>query len=337
MKFFDLLNLVENVKPSDLRLYLIIRNLKDGIKKSSPLLDKFEFTAYQIDIDAEIRQHFYDLTHQILEKQVTNEVELHEYDVITDDTEKAFTYSIKNKALSFSDVVLKQLKGHVPKIKNLEEVLKMGELWAYCVGFSLSPDNHLYTFRKFSLSKIAVDSKENPEKSKLNRILQTQFNTSSKKLELIHGQTMSLDKHIDCIYYQNIFYVIQKTQFEHIVGMSEEFKETSSQFLDDLETTKKFEGLDLLRAQIDSKPAIHRKLSRLAKLENHKNIDQKAISNMQAAAKLENKAIKIKNGKFLIEDEEDIDLLIKMLAEFYKTGMVFGKKYGTFSGKVVSN
>jgi len=336
MNFQDLLELVANVQKTNIKLYLIVRNFKEGIKRNTPVLDKFLFTAYQVDIDSEIRDHFLQLTKEQLTKQVDNEVELHEYDVITDDTQRAFTYAMKNKALSFSDVVINQLKAGTPKIKSLEEISDLGELWAYCVSLALDPDDHIYTFRKISPGKVAVDAEENPQKNKYLRSIQAQFNTNSKKLEIIHGELIHLDKYIDCIYYRKVFYVIQKTHFELIVGMSEEFKATSDKFVDELEASKKFEGLDLLRTQINEKPTIHRKLSRLAKLENHRNITPAAIANMQKAAKLENKVLKIKNGKFQIEDDDDIDLLIKMLAEFYKEGMVFGKKYGTFSGKVVS-
>lgn len=43
--------------------------------------------------------------------------------------------------------------------------------------------------------------------------------------------------------------------------------------------------------------------------------------------------MKIKEGKLFIEDEGDINLALKMLADYYKRGEVSGKAYGTFAGK----
>ena len=54
---------------------------------------------------------------------------------------------------------------------------------------------------------------------------------------------------------------------------------------------------------------------------------------MQKVCKLHGDKLKVKNGKLFIEDEGDIDLALKMLADYYKRGEVSGKAYGTFAGK----
>ena len=45
--------------------------------------------------------------------------------------------------------------------------------------------------------------------------------------------------------------------------------------------------------------------------------------------------LKVKNGKIIIEEKDDIDIVLKMLADYYKTGEVTGKSYGSFSGKEI--
>ncbi len=54
---------------------------------------------------------------------------------------------------------------------------------------------------------------------------------------------------------------------------------------------------------------------------------------MQKVCKQYGDKLKVKNGKLFIEDESDIDLALKMLADYYKRGEVSGKAYGTFAGK----
>ncbi|MCM1615401.1 hypothetical protein [Phocaeicola massiliensis] len=43
----------------------------------------------------------------------------------------------------------------------------------------------------------------------------------------------------------------------------------------------------------------------------------------------------VKDGKLHIESENDIDLTLKMLADYYKKGEVSGKAYGTYAGKEI--
>ena len=336
MNFTQLLDIVQTVKTGNIKFYLVLRNVKAGLNKKTPSTNKYDYGAYQIEIDKEIRENFHDLTKEVIGGLIAKEVELHEYDPIADDTQQAFTYSIQDSSHSFSDVISKQLMGHVPKVKDLNDLLKKGELWAYCTGFSLDHEKVLYTFTKYSVGKVAVEMEDNPEKSKLSRLFQTRFNTETSKLELIHGQTMSLTRSIDCIYFQEVFYGIRKTSFEHIIGMEEEFKATSIMYVDELEATNKFEGLEVLKVQVEQRPALHRKLTRLARLKNHTNINADTIKNMQIAASLEGKNVTLsREGKLVITNEEDIELLVKLLAEYYKTGLVFGKTYGTYAGKIM--
>lgn len=54
---------------------------------------------------------------------------------------------------------------------------------------------------------------------------------------------------------------------------------------------------------------------------------------MQKVCKKYGDNLKIKDGKLHIEDAEDIELALKMLADYYKKGEVSGKAYGTYAGK----
>ena len=95
------------------------------------------------------------------------------------------------------------------------------------------------------------------------------------------------------------------------------------------------DGLDVMKDQIEKNPSIHKKLVRLSKIGNHKSLDKNIITIMQSVCKDHGDNLKIINGNLLIEDEKDIDLVLKMLSDYYKRGEVSGKAYGTFSGKVL--
>jgi hypothetical protein len=327
---------LESIKIDNTFLYFITRVLKPDTKKTSKLLDKFLFKVYQIDVNDDIREHLHSLTKEQLEYLSKRKKELHEYDVITDDTEQLFTYTMTNKAMSFADVVNKQLKSKLPKIKSLEEIISEEELWAYCVGFHNKGTDWIYTFRKILSGKVAIDEKDSNKRNTLQKTIRTIFNSKSQKLELIEGETVNLDKQVDCIFYEDTFYIAKKTQFEQIVGLEEEFRIQASEVIAELKATNMIEGLEILSRQIKLNPAIHKKLVRLSKIGNYKDLDEKTIKKMQKICKQYGDKLKIKDGKLFIEDESDIDLALKMLSDYYKRGEVSGKAYGTFAGKQIT-
>jgi hypothetical protein len=329
--------LAENLSATnveDLKLYFITRILREGVKKSSKMMEKYLFNVYQVDIDGGIRQYLYDSTLKQLEYVMKKEFEMIDYDVISDDSGHLFTYSMKNKTMSFSDVVYNKLSSNPPKVMSIAGIIsEIEELWAYCVGFNEPQlSDWIYTFRKIQSGRVAIDEKEN--KSKL-RVIQTLFSTESQKLELLKGETVNLDKQIDCVYYDDTFYIIKKGSFEQIVGLQEEFKEEAIKVVEVLKKTEMITGLEKIEEKIESNPAIHKKLVRISRMDNYQNITTKDINQMKIVCKKYGDKLNIKDGKLCIEEETDVDVVLKMLADYYKTGDVSGKPYGTFAGKKI--
>lgn len=329
----DFLEKIENISTDNIILYFITRVLKPNVKKSSKVMDKYLFETYQIDVDDEIREHLHTLTKEQLKSFIKQKGELQEYDVITEDTNQLFTYQMVNKAMSFYDVVNNQLSSNPPKIKCLEEIIVNEELWAYCVGFYEDVTEWIYTFRKIVPSKVAIDESDSNKKTKFQKAIRTIFNSKSQKLELIEGETVNLDKQVDCIYYDNTFYIARKTQFEQIIGLEEEYKQQANEVVSELNSTKMFEGLDVISKEINENPSIHKKMVKLSKIGNYRDLNAKTISKMQKICKKYGEKLKLKDGKILIEEKSDITLVLKVLADYYKLGEISGKSYGTYGGK----
>lgn len=336
MTLKEILEKISTTEVRDLRLYFITRILKDNVRKSAKIINKYLFKVYQVDINDEIRQYLYDLSIEQLDKVNKRNFEILDYDVISDDTQHLFTYSMQNKIFSFSDVVCNQLNKTPPKMQSIESIISNNdELWAYCVGFNdTEKRDRIYTFRKIQSGKVAIDEKENKN---LLKTIRTYFDTSNQKLELLKGETVNLDKQIDCVYYDETFYVIKKANFEQIVGLQEEYKEQAKTVVNELKQTGKFEGLEMLEEKIESTPAIHKKLVRIARIGNYRTIDDKVLKKMKTVCNRYGVKLNIKEGKLAIEEETDIDTILKMLADYYKTGEVSGKAYGTFAGKELVN
>nr|WP_321357000.1 Kiwa anti-phage protein KwaB-like domain-containing protein [uncultured Draconibacterium sp.] len=334
----ELLDEIKSVETNDLKLYFITRTLKEGISKRAKVLDKYSFNLYQVDVNSEIREHLHELTIEQLEYLHKKDYEIQDYDVISEDTDQIFTYQMQNKAMAFADVINNKLpnKSQINKVHNIESLVLDEDLWAYSVGFDNEGD-WIYSFRKIIKSKVAIDETEGNQKSTRQKIIRTIFNTNSNKLELIHGETVNLDKQIDCVYYNDAFYIFKKTNFEQITGLTEEFKVEAENIVTELEASDMIEGVDIIAEEVAKNPSIHKKLVRLQKIGNYQNLTTDSLLKMKEVAETFGETLKSKNGKILIEEKKDIDTALKMLCDYYKEGKVSGKDYGTYAGKQLTH
>lgn len=337
-ELFDCLDCAEE---KDLCLYFIGRKEKPNLKTRKKVLEKYDFTAYRVEVGDEIRKYLYQLSKEQIQYAINKGIELMEYDVIMDDLNCVFTYTMTNKAYSFMTIVNNQLpyKSAIQTIQNLSEMIQDDELWAYCVEYSYENEvgekESIYTFRKLSSNRVLVDEQDNIN-VKYSKQIKALFSTQSNKLEIFHGETVNLDKQIDCIYKGDTFYILNKKPFEKMVGLEAEFKQQAEVAVVDLLKTDKFIGLEHITKEIENNTAIHKKLMKLKRLSNYGNITKVMIANMKRAGKKEKYLLKVSDdGRITIEDKNDVDMVIKLLCDYYKEGVVTGKSYGTFSGKVL--
>lgn len=335
-KLDEVLDRIKDTKQEDVKLHFITRILKSGVGKRDKTLDKYIFKVYQIDVDDEIRKYLYDLSIKELERTVTKDYSLIDYDPISDDTDHLFSYKLKAETSTFSDVVVNQLGKELPKVESIEGIISENEeLWAYCIGFMDVEDQEwIYTFRKIMVSKIAIDEKNDTDKSIVWRQIRTIFNSTSKKLTLMKGEAVTLDKQIDCVYWKETFYVLKKVPFEQIVGLQEEYHAKAIEVVDEMKNTGLIDGLDGLEEELKTNTSLHKKLVKLQQNGGLEKLDDKQIKKMAKVCKRYGETISVgADGHIKINDRKDFETVIKAMCDYYKKGEVSGKSYGTFSGR----
>ena len=122
MNITELLEGIQLTKKEDVKLYFVTRAIKAGVAKRTPAKDKYLFNVFQMDCDDEVRSFLYDASVRQLEKTIQKNYEMVDYDILTDETEHLFTYSIQNKVFSFNDVVTNQLLKTVPKVTSIANI-----------------------------------------------------------------------------------------------------------------------------------------------------------------------------------------------------------------------
>ena len=335
-KLDEVLDRIKDTKQEDVKLHFITRILKSGVGKRDKALDKYIFKVYQIDVDDEIRKYLYDLSIKELERTVTKDYSLIDYDPISDDTDHLFSYKLKAETSTFSDVVVNQLGKELPKVESIEGIISENEeFWAYCIGFlDVEAQEWIYTFRKIMVSKIAIDEKNDTDKSIVWRQIRTIFNSTSKKLTLMKGEAVTLDKQIDCVYWEETFYVLKKVPFEQIVGLQEEYHAKAIEVVDEMKSTGLIDGLDGLDEELKTNTSLHKKLVKLQQNGGLEKFDDKQIKKMAKVCKRYGETISLgADGHIKINDRKDFETVIKAMCDYYKKGEVSGKSYGTFSGR----
>ena len=335
-KLDEVLTRIKTTKEEDVKLHFITRILKSGVGRRDKTLDKYVFKVYQIDVDDEIRKYLYDLSIKELERTLSKDYSLIDYDPISDDTDHLFTYKLKAETSSFSDVVVNQLKKELPKVESIDGIVSESEeLWAYCIGFlDLENEKWIYTFRKIMISKIAIDEKNDNEKNIVLRQIRTIFNSTSKKLTLMKGEAVTLDKQIDCVYWEETFYVLKKVPFEQIVGLQEEYHTKAIGVMDDMKNTGLIDGLDCMDEELKTNTTLHKKLVKLQQTGGLEKLDESHIKKMAKVCKRYGDNITVgEDGHVKISDRKDFETVIKAMCDYYKKGEVSGKSYGTFSGR----
>lgn len=335
-KFDEVLNKIKETKEEDVKLHFITRMLREGVGKRDKTLDKYIFKVYQVDVDDEIRKFLYELSISELEKALAKEYSLIDYDPISDDTNNLFSYKLKAETSSFSDVVVNQLGKQLPKVQSIDGIVsETEELWAYCIGFlDVANSSWIYTFRKIMVSKIAIDEKNDNEKNILLRQIRTVFNSTSKKLTLMKGEAVTLDKQIDCVYWDDTFYVLKKVPFEQIVGLQEEYHEKAKEVVNDMKETGLIDGLENVEEDLKSNTTLHKKLVKLRQVGGLEGLDDKRIKKMVRVCKQYGDNIAVgEDGHIIIKDRRDFETVVKAMCDYYKKGEVSGKSYGTFSGR----
>jgi hypothetical protein len=323
-----LLSYVQNSQNRTTRLYLVTRNIKQGIYTYAKVPDKYEYTCLRINTDKAIQKELFDLfMAKITHYSDSEKFILENYSIVTDDVEKKImTYSSKGKIKSFMHIVDNDLKNS-SELDSVKDIALIADcLWAYIIEVSLN-GRIICGLRKMSPSKIMVSEKE--------KVINTLFNLKEKSLVLSHDQSIVFDKGLDALYADDTFFVIQKTNFEEIVGLETEYREEAKLVADKIMQSPKISLNFNLKETIENKNRFIRKLAKIK--DEVDKIDTPRINKMQETAALFKLSFVIKSGKIVINDEKELDIVIKLLDDYYLLSQQTGKKYEASVKKEISS
>ena len=117
------------------------------------------------------------------------------------------------------------------------------------------------------------------------------------------------------------------TIFEQIVGLQEEYKEKATGIAEDMINSGNVIGGEKLQELIDSKPSIHKKLIKVERNGGYKDLTPQKLNSMKRICKKYGDVLPNKDGKLFIDNEQDVDIILKALGDYYKIGEISKKAY----------
>lgn len=317
-KLEEILENVQNVKDKKARLYFITRKTRKGMTKTPKVAEKYEYKVWSIDTDSEIQTELY----KVLAVKVSNiankdKFTVSDYTLIGDDeAKKILTYAKKEKLSSFIKIVDVDLK-NASSLDNVTNLLDIADdIWAYIIELSSGKKN-ICALRKMAPSKVMVGK----------RGLMTKFLPKDKSLKISKEQNITFDKNIDVIYYDNVFYVVSKDNFEEIVGLQEEYRTEAKSVAEKIMQNPMISvGYDI-SAGIENKNRFIRKLTKVK--DEIDKLDKARINKMEEVARKFGQKLNLdKSGKIRIDNDEELDIMIKLLDDYFLESYQTGKKYG---------
>ena len=323
------------------RLLLITRKLKEGLRRNSNELDKYDFLIYRVDINEEIRKYIFDVTKNAINDVCLGDIEneISEFHPFGDDTQDIFSFSNINDIPSFTEVPTNKVINTDGIVRDLNGFLTKEdeELWAYCYQlYDEEGQDYIYCFRKKIKSNVAVPERNDQALPWKKITILT--GTDNDSLEIFRKPSMELDDNIDFVFYDDSYYVLNRNYFEMITGLRNLYIQDTQTVIHDLEEADIIEGLDLLNERVVEMPSLIRKMALIKRLKNYERITKATLRKMQKVCHDNHIELNvdIDNKKLIINNDNDVKNVVRLLCDYYKLGAVSGKSYGTYSGKLLN-
>ncbi|NCT73105.1 MAG: DUF4868 domain-containing protein [Chitinophagaceae bacterium] len=321
-------------------MYIIERKLKPNSKSSDRPSEKFQYIPVQINLSPELVPLVSGMLEKAIEKKVTEDVQILDYEPIDDTLEKLYTYSDLGKIAGFKEF-LANLGNKMKTLTSFKELEDLEKAWALCYGYyHANKKKWLYCIKKLSPKKIAVEVNVNTTvKDALKHGIQSFFDTKTKMLKPLNGFSINLDPSIDMVYHDETIYIFQKKAFEELASLTEEFEELAQEVVQEIEDLEIIEGVTFLTAIVAAKPSFRNKLIKAQAIGNINFLNGKTAKEVKKEFNRVGKRLNIKfnfdaDNKVLAENDGDAKNIIDVLCEFYKEGVFGGKIFESPAGRI---
>ncbi|MBL8019714.1 MAG: DUF4868 domain-containing protein [Leptospirales bacterium] len=305
---------LDSSEAATIAVFLVFKQ-KRAKSEEQPGLPKHTLVARRINTSTDLQEAFVEVANSIVEHALSKDLALQKYSVIAADDPKLYTYDASSTASPiFSELKTQITRGSDDnRIKKTDEIDK--SIWAYCVSI-VKKGKRLDFFRKTSGSHVSTRSN-----SYLPKKVWAYFNVADETLDVTKESCVTFDRAFDFVAVGDQILIMNKSQFESILMLEDEFRERTLNLFQKLEQKEVIDGLDILKARSETSVSAMKHLARLVDTPDLTDISPQRLKAMVRVAKALKHNLKVKKGKLLIENTADADLIIKYLEDDFVKSM----------------
>lgn len=286
---------------------------------------KFAYRAHEIQISDELQTFIQGTLSRQLDEAWR--AEMRPYKVIDDDEAAVRILEVEGKQFAFMDVFRNQV-ARIGDLRPIQDFSQIREPWAYAFAFPGRDGTVVYSLRKTSRTKVGADARD--AAPRLMKRFSAAFNTNERRLEFVPYPTVTLDSEGAAFYFDERFYVLNKAQFDQVVGLEEDFAATAIAAIDEVAASNLIEGLELLRSEVGKSKRLMRRLANLMGTEGLTSVTPERLQRMAEVAEYHEIPFRVNDdGRVVIQDERDLDAVVKLLEDYFLRSPQTEFDYGT--------
>lgn len=322
---------IQSADPNDVRVFLLLRKVREGIPVSRRDVMKYIYHPRSVAVDPELQAH---LKQRYLVQIGRVKEEVLPYEILSEEGRGPFAFTYDGVGSTFLSLLKTGIEDQALE-SPVTDLRALGDqLWATVIAFS-SPTSQTatYVLNKAADSRIAGDIRE-IEGYSLRGKLMTVFDSRQRRLRLLDSTILSLPNEAAAFGIGARYLVLNKPQFEQIVGMEEKFLQTASNAIELLHRTNLVVGLDRAASRVQASSRFMRRVAHLFASPDLLELTPDRIARMRTTAMEFGKHLTVNaDGQVVLENENDVDLFIKLVEDYFlqssQTGMGYGARVKT--------
>ena len=291
---------LDQITPNNVKLFFISR-----YKENS----NYEYVVYKTQITNEIGQEFIEILKKNINKYLKlDNLEYNQYNPMVIMEKNNIEYIEKGDVVHFK-IIKSELKKINLDLFDLEETKK---LWAFAIKFG----SELIYFRKYTENKI-LDKKP----------LLALF-VSDGAFNKLDKSVITIDQKVDCIYYKEKIYILNKNQFEQIFSFLEKLMDEIDESYDRLVQKSLVDDEQILYDLCKTDPKKVKKLNKVLKGDIIDTLDYDKVNQLNNQYNLE---LEFTDDNKMKIQRKNIWTILKVLDDDYLKSPVTDIKYEAHS------
>lgn len=289
-------------------LWIVKRTLKNG---------EAGYSVASVKTDSKLQKKLASIVDSAV--QSANHVE--DYDFLTADQDSDTALGIAVEETDFHDIAVSINAGSdAEQVENAEELF---DSWAYVIDLHDGQD------RVMGLRKINEGWKLKQKERIFSALFQNHM-----LLDYEEAQVFKLDKHVDCLAYNESLFILDKRKFESALNFRQGMEKNRDALFTELRGMDLISGIDLICSAVGNRLGLLRRVSMIKKNGYYQQVE--FVQRIREVCTTKGWAVRF-DGNKMVATEENVDLILRLLNNDRLGSLLNDEIFDVSAKKKVSN